>query len=52
MGRKGDLLRQAKAQRVTYTFTAEQLRQHDDAVRAADRKLMMKRMDLHSGAGS
>lgn len=35
MGKKGDLLRQQKAQRATYTFTAAQLEEHDRQVRMA-----------------
>ena len=35
MGKKGDLLRQQKAQRATYTFTAAQLEEHDRQVRTA-----------------
>jgi vacuolar-type H+-ATPase subunit H len=38
MGRKGDLLRQLKAERVTYSFTAEQLREHDRQVIDAYKK--------------
>lgn len=44
MGKKGDLLRAMKAQRVTYTFTREQLMQHDEAVKAEYRKTMMERV--------
>ena len=44
MGKKGDLLRAQKAQRVTYTFTAEQLRQHDEAVVSEYRKTIMDRV--------
>lgn len=33
MGKKGDLLRQQKAQRTTYTFTREQLEAHDRQIR-------------------
>ena len=32
MGKKGDLLREAKKQRATYVFTAEQLQEHDRQV--------------------
>ena len=41
MGKKGDLLRQQKAQRATYTFTAAQLDEHDRQVRqdAIERKM-------------
>lgn len=41
MGKKGDLLRQQKAQRATYTFTAAQLDEHDRQVRqdAVERKM-------------
>ena len=33
MGKKGDLLRAAKAQNTVYTFTREQLEEHDNFVR-------------------
>lgn len=35
MGKKGDLLRQQKAQRATYTFSAQQLEEHDRQIRMA-----------------
>ncbi|HAC61286.1 MAG TPA: hypothetical protein DCF66_03855 [Lachnospiraceae bacterium] len=35
MGKKGDALRAAKAQKATYTFTAAQLEEHDRVVRRA-----------------
>jgi hypothetical protein len=48
MGRSGDLLRAQKAQRATYTFTAEQLREHDRQV--AQDAVQRKRDDLIKGA--
>lgn len=48
MGKKGELLRAQKAQRVTYTFTAEQLREHDRQVRMA--AIERKREDLKNYA--
>ncbi len=44
MGRKGDLLRAAKAQSVKYTFTRQQLEEHDAAVKAEYRKTIMERV--------
>lgn len=44
MGRKGDLLRAAKAQASTYTFTRAQLEAHDEAVKAEYRKTIMQRV--------
>ena len=44
MGRKGDLLRAAKAQASTYTFTRAQLEAHDEAVKAEYRKSIMERV--------
>lgn len=44
MGKKGDLLRAQKAARVTYTFTREQLMEHDIAVRRAYREDIMARV--------
>ena len=48
MGKKGELLRAQKAQRVTYTFTAEQLKEHDRQVRMA--AIERKREDLKAYA--
>ena len=47
MGKKGDLLRAMKAQQKTYTFTHEQLQEHDrvvirDALVKAEKELMKK----------
>lgn len=47
MGKKGDLLRALKAQQKTYTFTHEQLQEHDrvvirDALVKAEKELMKK----------
>ena len=33
MGKKGDLLRAQKAQKAVYTFTGEQLRKRDEAMK-------------------
>ena len=44
MGKKGDLLRAAKAQSVKYTFTRQQLEEHDEAVKAEYRKTIMERV--------
>lgn len=46
MGKKGDLLRQQKAQRATYTFTAEQLQEHDRQV--VSMALERKKTDLQA----
>lgn len=48
MGKKGELLRQQKAQRATYTFTAAQLEAHDRQVRAA--AIERKKLDLEEYA--
>lgn len=48
MGKKGELLRAQKAQRATYTFTAEQLKEHDRQVRMA--AIERKREDLKNYA--
>lgn len=48
MGRKGDLLREQKTKRVVYTFTAEQLRARDEAMKAAWRKDAAARMTDHA----
>lgn len=48
MGKKGELLRAQKSHRVTYTFTAEQLREHDRQVRMA--AIERKREDLKNYA--
>lgn len=48
MGKKGELLRQQKAQRATYTFTAAQLEEHDRQVRAA--AIERKKLDLEEYA--
>lgn len=50
MGKKGDLLRQQKAQRATYTFTAQQLEEHDRQVRMA--AIERKKQDLKDYAHS
>ena len=50
MGKKGDLLRQQKAQRATYTFTREQLDEHDRQVRMA--AIERKKTDLKQYARS
>lgn len=44
MGKKGDLLRAAKAARVTRTFTEEQLREHDHQVREEFKKSFEKHL--------
>ncbi len=48
MGKKGDALRAAKAQRATYTFTAAQLEAHDKEVRM--RTLERKKDELEAYA--
>ena len=48
MGKKGDALRAAKAQRATYTFTAAQLEAHDKEVRM--RTLERKKDELKAYA--
>lgn len=48
MGKKGDLLRAQKAQRATYTFTAEQLKEHDRQIRMA--AIERKKEDLKNYA--
>ena len=48
MGKKGDALRAAKAQRTTYTFTAAQLEAHDKEVRM--RTLERKKDELKAYA--
>ena len=42
-GKKGDLLRAEKAKRATYTFSAQQLREHDEAVKREYSKSIVER---------
>lgn len=44
MGKMGALLRAQKAQKATYTFTAEQLRARDEALKASWKKDVMARV--------
>lgn len=44
MGRSGDLLRQQKKMRTIYQFTAQQLQDHDDHLRAEWKKDIMDRV--------
>ena len=44
MGKMGALLRAQKAQQATYTFTAEQLRARDEALKAEWKKTAFERV--------